>query len=326
MCISVTFSFWRGIVVTLYIIRKKSKQLLGRHFYLFLTAIWYLLKDKMDDRSYVKQGIRKSALPTESSLKEADGVIGIKPLKKANENSDEGFEVVVMGERNRTHSRSKDEASRVNAQANIRSRGRSRSRSSLPRQWPSFIETESCGSTCSTSSVVSVQKKEVDKYPRVSKSKPQTTPTEKTGSRLTPQSRDSSSSSIHKKVNNHSTPSRTAVDDIDILIQSALNVGFSPIDISPRRSRSQSKSKYSSPYSHQSVEGSMIQEEERKRRTSRTRSHSRCRSMGIEEYTFSAQIEPNVHDKTISSKEVKTRDISEMNENEQFARKAGLSL
>jgi hypothetical protein len=48
--------------------------------------------------------------------------------------------------------------------------------------------------------------------------------------------------------------------------------------------------------------------------------------MGIEEYTFSAKIEPNVHDNAIMNKEVKTRDSIEMNENELFARKAGLSL
>ena len=113
-------------------------------------------------------------------------------------------------------------------------------------------------------------------------------------------------------MNESYSPSRTAVDDIDILLQSVLQgKDFSPKAVSSphRRGRSLSQTRHSRP-----------------RTTSRARSNSRCRSMGIEEYTFSAQIEPNVHENAIMTKEVKTRDITEMNENELFARKAGLSL
>jgi len=272
----------------------------------------------MDDRTYLKQGLRKSPipLPIESKLKDYDGM---KLSAPTSDNLDEGFEVIVMRNRNKSSSTSKADPTRGNDKVTkTRSRGRSPARTTIVQQWPSFVETESNDSTSSNTSSngTSFQKKELDKHavskPKSSHTRPVAlipkSPAGTIGSYVSSHSKGRSSSNPQKGIQESSSPSHLPVDDIEILIQSALQgTRFSPRAPSPRRGRSLSQSRHS-------------------RHSSRTRSNSRCRSMGIEEYTFAAKIEPNVHDNAIMNKEVKTRDSIEMNENELFARKAGLSL
>lgn len=274
----------------------------------------------MDDRTYLKQGLRKSSLPVESKPRDYD--ITKPSTEQSSDNVDEGLEVIVMRNQRRNHSKLKSPHSKMNeGLASTRTRGRSPSRnSSLPQKWPSFIETESIASTSSSSSTnVSIQRQDPEKYSFNPKSRyvnPADTaparltsqsPTGTVGSRRSSYSRGRSYSKTPKNIK-ESSPSNTVLDDLDLLLQSVLqDKENSPKASSPRRGRSLSQSRHS-------------------RHSSRTRSHSRCRTMGIEEYTFAAKFEPNIHENAIMNKEVKTREIIEMNENELFARKAGLSL
>jgi len=270
----------------------------------------------MDDRAVLKlQGVRNLPNSTESKLKHNDGM---KPSTSFAEARDEGFEVILMRKRN-TSNPTKSKAhqpSRIDeGLSKTRSRGRSPPRKIvMTEKRPSFIETESTDSSSSfsTSTVLSAQKNyKQDRNSSIPASSPLNSKASigTKGSRAHSHSRGRSLSNPRQSIQ-MSPLAKSPVDDIETLLQSVLQAGrggaLSP-KASPRRGRSLSQSRHS-------------------RHSSRTRSQSRCRSMGIEEYTFAATIEPNIHDSAIMNMEIKTRDTIEMNENELYARKAGLSL
>jgi hypothetical protein len=255
------------------------------------------------DGSYVKQGIRNISSPNDLKHKEWED---IKSWSKSLENSvDQGFEVIVMRRTSLDGPKSKPHRVGDN-QERSRTRGRSRTRIHQTQDWSTFLEPDENGTSSASASFTMPRSADKVSTRHLSLDK-----------NKTPQSR---------KQHHHSPRQEVVVDELDLLIQSALKdkqISVSPTVSSPRRARSVSNS--SRTFS-QPLDDSIVSTVEKKRRSSRTRSQSRCRSMGIEEYTFSAQIVPNVHDCAITTKVINTEEIDEMNENELFARKAGLAL